>query len=297
MFAGFDAGDAPVNGQRIHYRTGGNGPPVLLLHGFPQTHVMWHRVAEKLADDFTIVAADLRGYGHSSKPEGTDAYSFRHMAGDQVALMRALGHDSFHVVGHDRGARVAHRMTLDDPHAVRSLTVMDIVPTYLLLNDLSKEVAQAYYHWFFLAQPYPFPETLIGHDPDAYFQSCLLGFGAAKLTDFDPEALSAYRAAWRDPDAIRGMCADYRAALNIDFELDAKDLGRRITVPSLVLFGADGAMARSYNIADTWRERLSQMTSLAISGGHFFIDQSPDETADALRAFLSNVPAPDDLST
>lgn len=289
MFAGFDAGDASVNGQTIHYRSGGQGPPVLLLHGFPQTHVMWHAVAAQLAENFTIVAADLRGYGHSSKPDGTAAYSFRHMACDQVALMRALGHDRFHVVGHDRGGRVAHRMALDHQEAVHSLTVMDIVPTHLLLDNLSKEVAEAYYHWFFLAQPYPFPETLIGHDPDTYYESCLLGFGAAKLSDFETDALDAYRAAWRDADTIRGMCADYRAALHIDFAHDSQDHCRRIDTPSLVLFGSDGAMAKSYNVADTWREKLSHMTSTAIPGGHFFIDQSPDETSLALETFLSGV--------
>lgn len=289
MFAGFDTGDASVNGQSIRYRTGGQGPPVLLLHGFPQTHVMWHAVATKLAKNFTVVASDLRGYGHSSKPQGTDAYSFRHMASDQIALMRDLGHERFHVVGHDRGGRVAHRMALDHQESLRSLTVMDIVPTHLLLDDLTKEVAEAYYHWFFLAQPAPFPETLIGHDPDAYFESCLLGFGAANLSDFAPNALDAYRTAWRDPDTIRGMCADYRAALHIDFNHDSQDHGRRVDLPSLVLFGASGAMAKSYNVADTWREKLSHMTAMALPGGHFFIDQSPDETHLALERFLSKI--------
>ena len=286
LFPGFDTGRAEVNGQQIFNRAGGDGPPVLLLHGFPQTHAMWHGVAPQLAKSYRVVVPDLRGYGQSSKPPGTDPYSFRHMAADQCALMHSLGHDSFHLVGHDRGGRVAHRLALDAPDAVSSLTVMDIVPTHLLLDELTRQVAKAYYHWFFLAQPYPFPEEMIGHDPDRYFESCLLGWGAAKLEDFAPPALAAYRAAWHDPETIRGMCADYRAALQIDFDHDAADLNRRVTCPALVLFGADGAMARAYDVPQTWAARLSDMQSEAIPGGHFFIDQSPDVTARALQRFL-----------
>ena len=286
MFEGFDTGAADLNEQSIHYVTAGSGPAVLLLHGFPQTHAMWHDVAPTLAEHFTVVASDLRGYGASGKPPGTESYSFRHMAADQTALMAHLGHTQFHVVGHDRGGRTAHRLALDAPQAVVSLTVMDIVPTHLLLNDLTKEVAAAYYHWFFLPQPYPFPETMIGHDPDSYFESCLLGWGAAKLSDFAPEALEAYRQAWRDPETIRGMCADYRAALQIDFNLDAEDLSRRVDAPALVLFGADGAMAKAYDVPGTWSDRLADMRAEGIPGGHFFIDQHPKETVSALLRFL-----------
>ena len=285
MFEGFNTGTADLNGQSIHYVTAGSGPAVLLLHGFPQTHAMWHDVAPALAEHFTVVASDLRGYGASGKPPGTESYSFRHMAADQTALMAHLGHTQFHVVGHDRGGRTAHRLALDAPQAVKSLTVMDIVPTHLLLNDLTKEVAAAYYHWFFLPQPYPFPETMIGHDPDSYFESCLLGWGAAKLSDFAPEALEAYRQAWRDPETIRGMCADYRAALQIDFNLDAEDLFRRVDAPALVLFGADGAMAKAYDVPGTWSDRLTDMREEGIPCGHFFIDQHPKETVSALLRF------------
>ncbi|WP_299864639.1 alpha/beta fold hydrolase [uncultured Roseobacter sp.] len=280
---------AQVNGQDICYAIQGSGPPVLLLHGFPQTHVMWRPVANVLAARFTVINPDLRGYGNSSKPQGTENYSFRHMAQDQIALMRHLGFDSFHLVGHDRGGRVAHRLALDAPERVRSLTVMDIVPTHLLLDQLTRQVAKAYYHWFFLAQPYPFPETMIGHDPDSYFESCLLGWGAAKLSDFEPEALAAYRTAWRDPEAIRGMCADYRAALEHDFDLDAQDLPRQVTCPALVLFGGQGAMAKAYDVPATWQGRLSNMQAKAIPGGHFFVDQSPRETAEALMRFLTDI--------
>lgn len=290
MFDDFDTGIADVNGQRINYVTSGSGPAVLLLHGFPQTHAMWHEVAKHLAQDFTVVASDLRGYGDSSKPQGTESYSFREMAADQSALMSALGHTRFHLMGHDRGGRVAHRLALDNAAAVASLTVMDIVPTHLLLSELTKTVAAAYYHWFFLAQPYPFPEKLIGHDPDMYYESCLLGWGAAKLSDFDPQALKAYRAAWRDADTIRGMCADYRAALQIDYDQDAQDLDRRVTAPALVLYGADGAMAQAYDVPQTWTDRLDKMQAQAVRGGHFFVDQSPAETIEVLARFLKAHP-------
>lgn len=278
---------ANVNGQRICFSAIGSGPPLLLLHGFPQTHVLWRRVGELLSNQFTVIAPDLRGYGDSSKPQGTENYTFRHMAQDQLALMQHLGFVRFHVAGHDRGGRVAHRLALDAPDQVLTLSVMDIVPTHLLLDQLSRQVATAYYHWFFLAQPAPFPETMIGHDPNRYFESCLLGWGAAKLADFDPGSLAAYRRAWGDPDTIRGMCADYRAALHFDFDLDAQDLERQVLSPALVLYGAEGAMAKAYDVPSTWQHRLSQMQARAIPGGHFFVDQSPEPTARALSEFIA----------
>ncbi|MDJ0822802.1 MAG: alpha/beta hydrolase [Paracoccaceae bacterium] len=277
---------AKVNDQTIAYDVAGQGPAVLLLHGFPQTRAMWDRIAPALARDFTVVTADLRGYGASSKPRDMPQMSFRVMGQDMTALMTHLGFDRFHLVGHDRGARVAHRIALDTPALIQSLTVMDIVPTHHLLTDLSHQVARAYYHWFFLAQPEPFPETLIGHDPDAYFERCLLGFGKATLADFAPDQLEAYRAAWRDPDCIRAMCHDYRAAIDVDLADDAADLDRRVPCPALVLYGADGAMARAMNVAATWTDRLADMRAAAVPGGHFFPDQSPDETTAALRSFL-----------
>ena len=270
----------------IRYAIAGSGPAVLLLHGFPQTHAMWHAVGPALARHFTVIAPDLRGYGSSGKPEGTPSYSFRHMARDQIALLDHLGIAQCHVVGHDRGGRVAHRLALDAGDRVSSLTVMDIVPTHHLLANLTQQVAAAYYHWFFLAQPYPFPENMIAHDPDTYFESCLLGWGAAQLEDFDPDALAAYRTAWRDRDAIRGMCADYRAALQVDFDLDAADIDQIVPCPSLVLYGAAGAMAKVYDVPATWQKHLSQMTSAPILGGHFFVDQHPEKTTDVLLDFL-----------
>lgn len=286
VIPGFADATAAVNGQTIAYSCGGSGPPVLLLHGFPQTRAMWRGIAPLLADRFTVIAADLRGYGDSSKPDGVAAQSFRNMAADQTALMASLGFDRFHLVGHDRGARTAHRLALDAPDAVASLTLMDIVPTHLLLEDLTTAVAKAYYHWFFMAQPAPFPETMIGHDPDHYYESCLLGWGGAALNDFDPQALVAYRQSWRRPETIATMCNDYRAAIEVDFHDDAADLGRRVPCPSLVLFGADGAMARTYDVPATWADRLSDMRAGALPGGHFFPDLHPRETAAALLDFL-----------
>jgi haloacetate dehalogenase len=284
----FNTSDGP-----IAYRKAGSGPPLLLLHGFPQTHAMWARIAPPLAARFTVVVADLRGYGASHKPGGLPQMSFRAMGGDMLALMSHLGAERFHLAGHDRGARVAHRMTLDAPDRIASLCLMDIVPTLHLLETLNHPVARAYYHWFFLAQPEPFPETLIGHDPDFYFERCLLGFGKAQLSDFDPEQLAAYRAAWQDPDSIHAMCNDYRAAIDIDIVQDREDTERRVACPSLVLYGADGAMARAMDVAATWRDRLSDMRHAAIPGGHFFPDQSPAETVATLMTFHGAVPVRD----
>lgn len=274
----------------IAYDITGNGPPVLLLHGFPQTRAMWHAIAPTLARDFTVITADLRGYGDSTKPPRMQDMSFRAMARDQVALMAHLGFERFHIVGHDRGARTAHRLALDHGDAVRSLSLLDIVPTHLLLDDLSQEVARAYYHWFFLGQPAPFPETLIGHDPDAYFESCLAGWGGG-MGGFDAGALAAYRAAWRQPDCIRSMCNDYRAAIDVDFALDAADLGRKVTAPALVAYGADGIMGRAFDVPATWADRLGSMQSAALPGGHFFPDTHPDETANLLHSFLTGAGA------
>lgn len=211
------------------------------------------------------------------------------MGQDQLAVMTALGHAQFHLVGHDRGARVAHRMALDAPERVRSLTVMDIVPTQTLLRDLTFRVAASYYHWFFLAQPYPFPEKLIGADPDYFFEGCLLGWGRAQLSDFDAELLAEYRAAWHRPEVIFAMCQDYRAAIAHDLALDEADLHRQVTCPALVLYGAQGVMAREYDVAATWAPRLAQMQVKALPGGHFFSDNASSATAEALDAFLAGV--------
>ena len=284
---GFEDVIARLNGIKIAWSEGGDGPPLLLLHGFPQTRALWAQIAPELARTHRVICPDLRGYGQSGKPGDVADYSFRNMASDQVALMRYLGFERFSVAGHDRGGRTAHRLALDAPEAVERLCVMDIVPTHTMLEPLRRDVAQAYYHWFFLTQPEPFPETLIGHDPDAYYHSCLLGWGGAQLADFDAEQLAAYRTAWRDPDTIRGMCNDYRAALAHDFDDDAADLEKRIACPTLVLFGAQGAMGRAFDVPATWIPKCTEIQSQAIRGGHFFIDTNPKDTLAALSAFFS----------
>ncbi len=283
---GFEGRTACPAGVDIGYSIGGVGPPLLLLHGFPQTRAMWTRIAPDLARSHTVICPDLRGYGASGKPADAADCTFREMARDQLGLMAALGHAHFAVAGHDRGGRVAHRLALDAAGAVARLCVMDIVPTHTVLEPLRREVAAAYWHWFFLAQPAPFPETLIGHDPDAFFEACLLGWGGARLGEFDAGQLDAYRAAWRDPDTIRGMCNDYRAALAHDFADDAADLGTRVACPTLVLYGASGAMARNFDVPATWAAKCTDMQAGAIPGGHFFPDTAPEATAAALAAFF-----------
>ncbi|MFD1341753.1 alpha/beta fold hydrolase [Litorisediminicola beolgyonensis] len=281
---------AQLSQGAIAFERSGDGPPLLLLHGYPQTRAMWRPLLPALSDRFTVICPDLRGYGTSWKPETMEEMSFRAMGVDMLELMSELGHDRFHLAGHDRGARTAHRMALDAEERIASLTLMDIVPTHHLLDTVTQATARAYYHWFFLAQPAPFPETLIGHDPDLYFERCLLGFGKARLDEFDADLLAEYRAAWRDPGMIRASCNDYRAAIDVDFALDAADLDRQVRCPSLVLFGEDGAMAQAMDVPATWAPRLAEMRAEAVPGGHFFPDQFPKATADALLRFLGALP-------
>jgi haloacetate dehalogenase len=253
---------------------------------------MWARVAPKLARDHTVVCADLRGYGDSSKPRclpDKSNYSFRTMAQDQLKLMHALGFDRFHVIGHDRGGRTGHRLALDHPEAVVSLTVMDIVPTYAMFMDTNQKVAGSYWHWYFLSQPDPFPERLIGNDPDFFYETCLVGWGATKITDFDQEMLADYRRSWRDPAMIHGSCSDYRAAASIDLEHDAADIERRVQCPTLVFYGSQGQMAQLFDIPEEWRKRFSNPKAATLPGGHFFVDQYPSEVARTLSDFLDTV--------
>ncbi|MBE0454401.1 MAG: alpha/beta hydrolase [Roseovarius sp.] len=271
----------------LAYSSGGDGPPLLLLHGFPQSRAMWAHIAPALAQTHTVICPDLPGYGASAKPRDLAAYSFRAMARAMTTLMDQLGHTTFALVGHDRGARVAHRLTLDAPDRVQHLALMDIIPTHTLLSDLPWPVAQAYYHWFFLAQPEPFPDRMIAADPDSYYESCLLGWGGAQLTDFDSAQLAQYRAAWHDPDTIRGMCNDYRATLALDMDHDSADANARLACPTLILYGATGAMAKHYDVPATWAPKCADIRARAIPGGHFFPDTAPDETAAALLDFFT----------
>ena len=293
MFEGFDRKTLDVRGVRIACVIGGSGPPVLLLHGYPQSLAMWARVAPQLAGRYTVVCADLRGYGDSAKPlcaGDRSNYSFRAFADDQLGAMRLLGFDCFHLVGHDRGGRTGHRMALDHPEVVRSLTVMDIVPTFTLLMNANRKVAHAYWHWYFLAQPEPFPERLIGADPDYFYETSLVGWGGATIGDFAPDMLAEYRRCWRQPEMIHGSCSDYRAAATIDLDHDSADIDRKVSCPTLALYGAAGAMAALYDIPAEWRQRCAHLMEASIPGGHFFVDQFPDETARIVGEFLDTQP-------
>ena len=288
MFEGFERVRVETEGATIEGIRGGEGPPVLLLHGYPQTHAMWHLVAPLLAGAFTFVATDLRGYGDSSKPEGGKdhaGYSKRAMALDQVEVMRELGFDSFAVAGHDRGGRVAHRMALDHPERVTKLAVLDIVPTYHIFATADKNLATAYYHWFFLIQPYDLPEHLIGADPDYYLGKKLGGWGPG-VEIFAPEAYAEYQRCFRDPKTIHASCEDYRAAATIDLTHDEADRDRKAEHPLLALWGENGVVERLYGPLDVWRRYASDVRGRALPAGHFLVEESPEETAKELIAFL-----------
>lgn len=294
LFPGFAVGTHRADdGTAIAHVAGGSGPPVLLIHGYPQTRAMWAGIAPRLAPHFTVIAADLRGYGASGKPVPQDdgtPYSFRTMAADMASLMTALGHERFHLVGHDRGGRVGHRFARDHGARLRSLTVMDIIPTTAIWDHMDAELARAYWHWLLLAQPAPFPAALIEADPDRFFQHCLESWGAARLEDFPPAQLAAYSAAWREPGMIRASTADYRAGALIDPVHDAADAQRRIPCPLQVLTGQAGIMARKFDVPALWAEQAAgTLAARTMPGGHFFADTHPAQTADALLGFLSGL--------
>jgi haloacetate dehalogenase len=289
MFDGFERQRVEVGDITINCVVGGRGCPVLLLHGFPQSLAMWARVAPLLAEKFKVVCADLRGYGDSSKPKclpDRSNYSFRTMAADQIELMKQLGFARFHLVGHDRGGRTGHRMALDRPDVVQSLSVLDIVPTYAMFAETNRHVAGAYWHWYFLSQPEPFPERLIGADPDFFYETCLVGWGATELQDFEQEMLGEYRRCWRNPGMIHGSCSDYRAAATIDLEHDSADIERKVACRTLALWGAHGVMHKLFDIPATWRQRCTDVRADSLPGGHFFVDQFPDKTTSILMNFL-----------
>lgn len=292
LFPGFASRTVDTAEGRLFVRTGGSGPALLLLHGYPQTHVMWHRVAPRLAERFTLVVADLPGYGASGVP-ATDAdhtpYTKRAMARAMVALMDHLGHARFALAGHDRGARVAYRLALDHPDRLTRLAVLDILPTYDYWNRMDRGFALRIYHWAFLAQPHPVPETLIAADPDAYYTHTLASWTQGGIGAFDPRALAHYLAALRDPQRVHAACEDYRAGAYADFEHDRADFeaGRRITVPMHVLWGGHGIAAGAGTPLDTWRQRAEQVTGEPVDAGHFLPEENPDATADALLRFFS----------
>ncbi|HYC04028.1 MAG TPA: alpha/beta hydrolase [Azospirillaceae bacterium] len=290
MMDGFAYRRIATSGTEINLAVGGEGPPLLLLHGFPETHLMWHRVAPKLAERFTVVAPDLRGYGDSGKPAGGGDhadYAKRAMALDMVEVMAALGHERFRLVAHDRGARVAHRLAIDHPERVEKLCLMDIIPGSVVYGTVTRQVASAYWHWFFLIQPAPFPEHFIGLDPDYLVRSALraLSPGADPVP---PEVLAEYLRVFRDPATIHAVCEDYRAGASIDCRHEEEDrtAGRRIACPTLVLWGSKGLVGRAYDPLKVWGEVCADLRGAALDCGHFLPEEAPDAVLAALDGFL-----------
>ncbi|TWB23705.1 haloacetate dehalogenase [Nitrospirillum amazonense] len=286
FLAGFRLADVTVGtGVTLRAAVGGDGPPLLLLHGHPQTHVTWRKIAPALARRFTVVAADLRGYGDSGKPESDAAhapYSKRAMALDLVLLMRALGHGRFAVAGHDRGGRVAHRMALDHADAVSRLALLDVAPTATMYARTNQEFATRYFWWFFLIQPAPLPERLIAADPEFFLRSHI--DRQNKTADAtEPAAFAEYLRCYRDPATRHAICEDYRAAATIDLAHDAADADQRVTAPLLALWGAHGTVGQLYDVLATWREKADDVRGRALDCGHTLQEERPDEV---LAAFL-----------
>jgi haloacetate dehalogenase len=283
MFEGFELSTVDLGAVSVRVRRGGSGPPLLLLHGHPQTHVMWHRVAPALAERFTVIAPDLRGYGDSSKPPSTPdhaPYAKRAMAADQIALMRHFGFERFSVAGHDRGGRVAYRLALDHPEIVERLAVLDILPTGEHFWRTDQAFAQNYFHWFFLAQPFDLPERLIGSDPDAFYLR-------RSRDQFAPEALAEYRRAFHDPATIHAMCEDYRAAATLDLAADAADRGvRRIRCPVLALWGAEGFVGKHYDVLAVWRAWADDVRGRSLPCGHYLAEEAPEATLAEFLGFF-----------
>jgi haloacetate dehalogenase len=284
MFAGFEDEMIDTGEATLRVRRTGSGPPVLLLHGYPQTHVMWHRVAPLLAREFTVVVPDLRGYGDSSKPETTpdhEPYSKRAMARDQVALMAKLGFERFAVAGHDRGGRVAYRLALDHPDKVSKLAVLDIVPTGDAFRNIDLTFGIGYWHWFFLAQPSPLPEKMIEGAIDTYY------FRQRNAPWLDPEALAEYLRCASKPETTHAMCEDYRAGATYDFNLDEADRGKlRIQCPVLALWAGRGQLEKRYNVLDVWRGWADDVRGGGIDCGHYLAEEAPDQTHAKLRDFF-----------
>ncbi len=292
LFPGFRSARFEGDGATIACVVGGSGPPLLLLHGYPQTHAMWHRIAPALARRHMVVCADLRGYGDSSKPP-TDAshapYAKRAMAADVVAVMRELGHPRFRLVGHDRGGRVAHRLAVDHPDAVEKVAVLDIAPTLAMYEKTDRAFATAYYHWFFLIQPFDLPERMIGADPVAYLRTKIGGWGSGGTAFFDPRALAEYERCFSDPATIHATCEDYRASASIDLEHDAADraAGRRVRCPLLALWGERGVVHRLFDPLAEWRAVADDVRGRPLPCGHYLAEEAPDATVAELEAFLA----------
>ncbi len=288
LFPGFTQKRIRTSGATINLVVGGKGPSVLLLHGYPQTHAMWHKVAPQLARDYTVICADLRGYGDSSKPKGIPGhanYSKRAMARDMAEVMASLGYLGFHVVGHDRGGRVAHRLARDYPTRVHSLTVLDISPTLKMYQSTNMQFAKAYYHWFFLIQKAPLPEQMLEGKVPWYILR-RLGRGPSGLKQFDKRAIAEYVRAFKDPRTIHATCEDYRAAATIDLVHDRKNQKTKIAMPVLALWGKHGVIAALFNCLADWREVASNVRGRALQCGHFIAEEKPKELLAELRRFL-----------
>lgn len=289
LMPGFRWQDVDADGVRIRTAIGGSGPPLLLLHGHPQTHLTWFKVAPALAERFTVVATDLRGYGDSQKLPGDPAhanYSKRAMAADQVAVMAALGFDRFDVVAHDRGARVAHRMALDHPDRVARLVLLDIAPTATMYAQTSKEFATRYFWWFFLIQPFDLPERMIAADPDHFLDRHLAGQTKVEGS-LDPRVVAEYRRCYRDSATRHAICEDYRAAASIDLEHDAADADRRIEAPLLLLWGERGTVGELFDVMESWRPRAVDMRGRALPCGHSPQEEVPDLLLAELGSFFA----------
>jgi haloacetate dehalogenase len=291
MFEGFRSVSATVDDVRIHAIQGGRGPALLLLHGHPQTHVIWHKVAPTLAKHFTVIAADLRGYGDSGKPPGTADhvnYAKRRLALDQIGLMRSLGHESFAVIGHDRGGRVAARMALDHQDVVTRLVTLDVAPTLAMYEQTSFDFARAYWHWFMLVRPAPFPETLIRADPDLYLRQTI-GARSAGLAPFTAAAYAEYLRCLSDPDTAHGICEDYRASVTIDLEHDRATLAspQRIGCPFMALWGAEGVIEQCFDPLAEWRAYAPNVQGEALPCGHYIPEEAPGQLLERVLPFLT----------
>ncbi|MEO0458510.1 MAG: alpha/beta hydrolase [Cyanobacteria bacterium P01_A01_bin.114] len=290
MFESFERHSIKTAQARIHTLVGGAGPPLLLLHGYPQTHVMWHKVAPQLAEHFTVVCTDLRGYGDSSKPVSKpdhSPYSKRAVAQDQIEVMAQLGFETFMAAGHDRGGRVLHRLLLDQPERVIRAAVLDIVPTRHIFKTIDQAMATIYEHWFFLIQPDNLPERLIGHDPDDYLTTKLHRWSAHPGA-FTEQAMAEYRRCFRQPETIHATCEDYRAAATLDLAHDEADLEHLIQCPLLVLWGAQGAMERYYKVLKIWQDRAVDVQGQALPCGHFLPEEAPTATVQSLLQFFGS---------
>ncbi len=289
MFKNFKKDKIKVKSIKINYVIAGNGPPLLLLHGYPQTLIIWHKIAPALTKKFTVVASDLRGYGDSDKPKTTEdhkPYSKREMAKDQVHLMNALGFDEFFLAGHDRGGRVAHRMALDHPEVIKKMAVLDIAPTYTMYKTTDMDFAKAYYHWYFLIQPYDIPERMIGADPLFYLNKKFGQWGRDSEA-FTREAFAEYLRCLT-PETIHASCEDYRASASIDIEHDQQDIdnGNKIKCPVLCIWGQKGYVGRKYDVVSEWKKWGDDVQGYGLPCGHYLPEEAPRETLQAILDFF-----------